>query len=80
MASVNRIELSDLKPQDSEVIISYRWMKYLCAAPEVCLQSRVFLDDPGGFICLKNPPSRVVIYTSYRRVFSDWQRIFALFK
>ncbi len=79
-AELNRIELTDLEPEDGKVIISYRWMKYLRTDPEMPLNKTTMLRDPGGFITLINPPKKVVIFNSYKAVFSDWKHIADLFK
>jgi len=78
-ADINRIEISNIKPEDHEIIISYRWIKYLQTKPETEIQPVTFLKDPGGFIKIKNPPSEITIYNSYKSVFSDWPKIFRLF-
>ena len=79
-ASLNRIELTDLHNKNGEIIISYRWMKHLRSEPEMNIDKTVMLKDPGGFITLNNPPEKIVIYNSYKSVFSDWPRIADLFK
>ncbi len=79
-AEINRIELTDLEPQDGEVIISYRWMKYLRTESEIAIDETRMLDDPGGFITLKNPPAELIIYNSYKAVFADWIKIADLFR
>ena len=61
----NRIELSQVIPQDSEVIISYHWMKYFKTNPPRKLE-RVFVgDDPVGFIRIIDPPESIVVYNGY---------------
>ena len=65
-ASMNRIELENLTPEDGEIIISYHWMKYFKTDPPLELGRVFFLDDPVGFIQLKNPPKSVVIYNNYK--------------
>jgi len=61
----NRLELSHVVPQDSEVIISYHWMKYFKTNPARKLE-RVFVgDDPIGFIRIVDPPRSIVIYNGY---------------
>lgn len=65
-AEMNRIELKNLTPQDEEVIISYHWMKYLKTDPPVTMERTFFLNDPVGFITLKNPPRSVLIYNNYK--------------
>ena len=79
-ADINRLELTDLKSEDGKIIISYRWMKYLRSNPEININKTTLLSDPGGFITLINPPERLVVFNSYREVFSDWIRIIDLFK
>jgi len=79
-AEPNRIELQDLKPEDGEVVISYHWMKYLKAAPDITVDKTLLLRDPVGFITLHDPPERVEIVTDYRAVFFDVLRILELFK
>ena len=78
-ADINRIEISNIKPEDQEIIISYRWIKHLQTTPEAAIQAVTFLNDPGGFIKIINPPSKLTIYNSYKSVFTDWPRIFGLF-
>jgi len=61
----NRLELSHIVPQDSEVIINYHWMKYFKTNPPRKLE-RVFVgDDPVGFIRIVDPPKSLVIYNGY---------------
>ena len=79
-AGPDRIVLSDLQPDDGVVVLSYHWMRYLRADPAAELEQTFFLNDPVGFILLRNPPERLVISTSHRAVFGDWTRMFDLFK
>jgi len=61
----NRLELSQVVPKDSEVIISYHWMKYFKTDPPRKLE-RVFIgDDPVGFIRVVDPPRSFAIYNGY---------------
>jgi hypothetical protein len=61
----NRIELSQVVPQDSEVIINYHWMEFFKTNPARKLE-RVFIgDDPVGFIRIVDPPKSLVIYNGY---------------
>jgi hypothetical protein len=61
----NRIELSQVVPQDSEVIINYHWMNFFKTNPARKLE-RVFVgDDPVGFIRIVDPPESLVIYNGY---------------
>jgi len=61
----NRLELSHVVPQDSEVIINYHWMKYFKTDPPRKLE-RVFVgNDPVGFIRIVDPPKSLVIYNGY---------------
>jgi hypothetical protein len=61
----NRLFLKNIKPQDDEIIIKYHWMKYLKTEPELKMEKVMLLDDPVGFIKIKNPPSSLVIYNAY---------------
>jgi len=61
----NRLFLNNIKPQDDEIIIKYHWMKYLKTEPELKMEKVMLLDDPVGFIKIKNPPSSLVIYNAY---------------
>lgn len=65
-AEMNRIELKNISPQDGEVIISYHWMKYLKTDPPAIMERVFLVQDPIGFIKIKNPPKSVVIYNSYK--------------
>ncbi len=64
-AGMNRIELENLIPENGEIIISYHWMKYFKTDPPVDMERVFYLDDPVGFIKLKNPPRSVLIYNNY---------------
>ncbi len=65
-ADYNRFELQDLKAEDGAVIISYHWMEYLRADPEVNIEKAVIGDDPIGFIKIVQPPESLVIYNAYK--------------
>jgi hypothetical protein len=65
-ATFNEIELQEIEPDEGEVIISYHWMKYFKAEPALKVERVLFLEDPVGFIRLKNPPQKVRIYNNYR--------------
>jgi hypothetical protein len=61
----NRLELNQIVAEDSEIIISYHFMKYLKTKPAGKLE-RVFLgDDPIGFIRIVDPPRSLSIYNGY---------------
>lgn len=74
-AELNRIELRNVKAEDGEIIIAYHWMKYLRTKPEITINQTFLLNDPVGFITLKNPPENVVIYNSYKDTFLDFLKI-----
>jgi hypothetical protein len=64
-AGYNRLELNQILPEDSEIIINYHWMKGLKTNPERKLE-RVFVDnDPVGFIRIPDPSDSLVIYNGY---------------
>ena len=65
-SEMNRIELTDIVPQDGEVIVAFHWMKYLKTAPPVPMERAIVSEDPVGFIRLKNPPRTVLIYNNYK--------------
>lgn len=61
----NRLELNQIIPEDSEVILSYHWMKYLKTDPPRKLE-RVFIgNDPVGFIRIVDPPESLVVFNGY---------------
>jgi hypothetical protein len=61
----NRIELGEVTPQDSQIIISYHWMQGLRTKPPRKIE-RVFLgNDPIGFIRILDPPRSLVVYNTY---------------
>ena len=64
----NEIHLQDVQSADDEIIISYHWMKYLKTEPPLTLEKTYLLDDPIGFIKIKNPPSSLLIYNSYQYI------------
>ncbi|MBN2108525.1 MAG: hypothetical protein JW832_13955 [Deltaproteobacteria bacterium] len=65
-AEMNKIELKDLAPHQGEIIISYHWMKFLKTDPPLEVERVFYMDDPVGFIKLKNPPRNVLIYNNYK--------------
>jgi len=64
-ADYNRIELSNVRAEDDEVIISYHWMKFLVTDSGVQLERVMIGGDPVGFIKIKNPPETFIIYNGY---------------
>ena len=64
-ASHNKINLEEINPAGGEIILSYHWMKYLKSDPPQRLERVLFLQDPIGFIKVKNPPSSLLIYNGY---------------
>ena len=65
-SEANKIFLTDLQPDAGEIIVSYHWMKFLKTDPPVTMERTFLLDDPVGFIKLKNPPRSVLIYNNYK--------------
>ena len=64
-ADYNRLELSQVIPHNSEIVISYHWMQGLATEPPRTLE-RVFIgDDPIGFIRILDPPRSLVIVNRY---------------
>jgi len=64
-AKHNEIYLEEIEPVDDEIIISYHWMKYLKSDPPRKLEGVSLLEDPIGFINVKDPPPSMVIYNGY---------------
>ena len=61
----NRIRLDRTIADNSEIILSYHWMKGLKTKPERRLE-RVFIgNDPIGFIRITDPPDSLLIYNGY---------------
>jgi hypothetical protein len=64
-ADYNRIELGEISPEGSEIIISYHWMQGLATEPPRKID-RVYLSgDPIGFIRILDPPRALVVYNTY---------------
>lgn len=62
----NRLVLSQIAPQDSEIILSYHWMQGLSTEPPRTLE-RVFLGgDPIGFIRILAPPESLTVINGYQ--------------
>ena len=61
----NRLELSNITPENGEVIIAYHWMKHLKTEPPIPLEKALVGGDPVGFIKLTNPPKSIVITNGY---------------
>ncbi len=64
-ADYNRLELTDVVPEDGEIVISYHWMQYLKTDPALAMERAAVGDDPVGFIRVINPPQSLVIYNAY---------------
>ena len=64
-ADYNRIELSNVRAEDNEIIISYHWMKFLVTDSGAQLERVMIGGDPIGFIKIKNPPETLTIYNGY---------------
>lgn len=64
-ADYNRIVLSDLQPENGEIILSYHWMQYLVTDSGVPVERVQFGGDPIGFIKITDPPETLTIYNGY---------------
>jgi hypothetical protein len=61
-AKVNRIELKKLRPQNSLVVIRYRYHPSWRATPHIPVFSYPIPEDPSGFIALKEPGESVTLW------------------
>ncbi len=61
----NRLELSQVKAEDGEIIVKYHWMDYLVTEPPLKIEKVIFLDDKTGFIRVLNPPAEFRIVNGY---------------
>jgi len=64
-ADYNRLELSDIVPEQGEIIISYHWMKFFKTIPQARIKRAEALGDPVGFIKIINPPPSLVVVNAY---------------
>ncbi len=64
-ADYNRLELSEIVPEDGEIIIGYHWMPYLKTEPARDMERAAVGDDPVGFIRIINPPPSLAVYNAY---------------
>jgi len=64
-ADYNRLELTDIVPEQGEIIISYHWMKFFKTIPQVRIERADALGDPAGFIKIINPPPSLVVVNGY---------------
>jgi hypothetical protein len=64
-ADYNRIVLSNLRPEDKEIIISYHWMKHLVTDTGAPVERVMLGGDPIGFIKITDPPEMLTIYNGY---------------
>ena len=64
-ADYNRLELTDIVPEQGEIIISYHWMKFFKTIPQVRIERADALGDPVGFIKIINPPPSLVVVNGY---------------
>jgi hypothetical protein len=61
----NRLSLTEIVPQDGEIVIKYHWMKYLKTKPERKIEQFFAGDDPVGFIKIMDPPASLIVYNAY---------------
>lgn len=61
-ADYEGIFLTDLQPEDGEVILSYHYVRDLRSNPPLVMDEAKLCDDPHGFIRLYNPPVGVSLY------------------
>jgi len=64
-SEANKIHLTGIKADGGEIIVSYHWMKFLRTDPPREVEKAFLLDDPVGFIKIKDPPPELVIYNNY---------------
>jgi hypothetical protein len=60
-AKVNRIELKNLRSKDGLVVIRYRYHPSWRATSDMPVFSYPIVEDPSGFIALKDPPEEVTL-------------------
>jgi hypothetical protein len=65
LSDYNRIELDEISPEDSEIIISYHWMQNLATEPPRKIERVNLSGDPIGFIRILDPPHSLVVYNTY---------------
>jgi len=64
-ADYNRIQLSEVKPVDGEIILSYHWMQFLKTDPSRKIERVLLNEDELGFIKIKDPPQSLLIYNDF---------------
>ncbi|MEW6203031.1 MAG: hypothetical protein AB1546_13725 [bacterium] len=60
-AGYSRITVSNARPQNGEIILSYHWIDGIRSKPELKIEREKILDDPIGFIKIKNPPQNFIL-------------------
>lgn len=60
-ASVNRIELRRLEPEDGRVVLRYRYHPAWRGPPGLVLEPYPVPEDPAGFIAIRTPPIDVTL-------------------
>jgi hypothetical protein len=60
-ATVNRLELTQLEPDEGLVVLRYRFHPGWRADADIPIYSFAVPEDPAGFIALKNPPASVTL-------------------
>ena len=72
-ANVNRIELSDLVPEDGCVILRYRYHPAWETTSGLTVHQHPVPEDPSGFIALKDPPPAVTLrFRPWRMLRAPW--------
>lgn len=73
LASVNRIELSELEPVEGGIVLRYRFHPAWEAVPEVKLRRFAVPESSAGFLLLENPPPDVVLhFRPWRMLRARW--------
>jgi hypothetical protein len=61
VASVNRLELSGLKPERGRIVLRYRYHPGWRATPEIPIRRHPLPEDRSGFIALEDPPESLTL-------------------
>lgn len=60
-AKVNRLELTELVPENGLVVLRYRYHPAWQTTSGLTVQQYPVLEDPSGFIALRSPPHTVIL-------------------
>ena len=76
MSKVNRIELTNLQPENGLIVILYRFHPGWETFPNAKIEHYPVPEDPVGFIAIRNPEKNITLrYDPWKSLTAEWPKI-----